>query len=343
MIFAQSRFGFPRRRGTERQWEVEDGGRKPVWLFVFFPTLHLLHLIFHWPRASTNIIMTLSQQWVGPRKAVNAEPAQRLRGRTLLWLELWRKRGSWAAACLQMLTKSNNGAFEETVVRGHCHGSPLAIGPDAGASKLTRAWNKLDVWSKYVALHATQGGVGSGTPTAVQDGLRTPPGTSWNCGLQFGSPAAKICGYKVPSSSGLQFGSEGQNGCTHQKNMVVGDICGLQFCLTAAWHTCWDLHSPSKEWCMMHGRPNQRSRGAEFECTHLLENICTVVGSQFGMAEARLKHRAAHSLGEGCCTAVIPLVMIIIRLPPFLFALICLLACPLNSTSCFYYKQSYFW
>ena len=49
------------------------------------------------------------------------------------------KRGSWAAACLQMLTKSNNGAFEETVVRGHCHGSPLAIGPDAGASKLTRA------------------------------------------------------------------------------------------------------------------------------------------------------------------------------------------------------------
>ena len=78
---------------------------------------------------------------------------------------------------------------------------------------------------------------------------------------------------------------------------------------------------------MMHGRPNQRSRGAEFECTHLLENICTVAGSQFGMAEARLKHRAAHSLGEGCCTAVIPLVMIIIRLPPFLFALICLLAC----------------
>lgn len=77
----------------------------------------------------------------------------------------------------------------------------------------------------------------------------------------------------------------------------------------------------------MHGRPNQRSRGAEFECTHLLENICTVVGSQFGMAEARLKHWVAHSLGEGCCTAVIPLVMIIIRLPPFLFALICLLAC----------------
>ena len=60
----------------------------------------------------------------------------------------------------------------------------------------------------------------------------------------------------------------------------------------------------------------------------LLSNTLAVGGgAQFGMAEARLKHRAAHSLGEGCCTAVIPLVMIIIRLPPFLFALICLLAC----------------
>ena len=77
-------------------------------------------------------------------------------------------------------------------------------------SKLAGARNKSDLWPKYVAWHANRTTawrrVGSGAPTAVQDALRTPPAPSWNCGLQFGSLAGKICGYKVPGSTRLQFG-----------------------------------------------------------------------------------------------------------------------------------------
>ena len=145
-------------------------------------------------------------------------------------------------------------------------------------SKLARARNKSDLWPKYVAWHANRTTawrrVGSGAPTAVQDALRTPPAPSWNCGppiWEWEPPAGKICGYKDTRCLVVLDPNLGGGG---KIGVHIKGTWWLEIYADSSFGWRHDIHAEictlhhQESLCVMHGRPNQRSRGAKFECMH---------------------------------------------------------------------------
>ena len=150
-------------------------------------------------------------------------------------------------ACLQTFAESNGALrkllswtlFVTHLVTAHLLQLILMQG-----SKLAGARNKSDLWPKYVACHTGRHGV-----AWVQERQRLfrmpsgphllPPGiVDSNLGAWQVKYAATRCLVVLDSNLG-----GGQNRCTHQRNMVLGNICGLPF---------WLQHDIHAEICTLH-------------------------------------------------------------------------------------------